>query len=283
MYFAFYRNFTPHDLICKVAEAEEEIRAGSGATLQFNASKTLRGPTPTLYHHGNTTVGTRMSRRRLIRDMRRLAPVSAASFDLSEWTTWPVLLGSSDDIDGLLDALFVYAYGIEQVKRNVRGDPRLPPIGEPAIRALSIRESLGSAPRRGQGYATDPESNTAIERRAMEQAIRFYERKGYSVTDTSKRECFDLLCRKGGRERRVEVKGLQGEPISVLLTRNEVESARSRSHRTDLFVLHGISVLTGRRKVKAIGGKRCAISNWRPRRDQLEVERYRYRLPSSCR
>ena len=43
--FAFYENFTPDDLICKVVEPGQELQPGEGASVQFNADRCLRGCT----------------------------------------------------------------------------------------------------------------------------------------------------------------------------------------------------------------------------------------------
>lgn len=51
---------------------------------------------------------------------------------------------------------------------------------------------------------------------------------------------FDLLCRDGHRELRVEVKGTTSKGLSVLLTRNEVRHAQANADKVALFVVSGI-------------------------------------------
>ncbi|HEX9367842.1 MAG TPA: DUF3883 domain-containing protein, partial [Vicinamibacterales bacterium] len=61
------------------------------------------------------------------------------------------------------------------------------------------------------------------------------------VIDVSATEPFDLLCRDGSRERRVEVKGTTALGLSVLLTRNEVRHAQAKDRPMALFVVSEIT------------------------------------------
>ena len=73
-----------------------------------------------------------------------------------------------------------------------------------------------------QGYTSCPTCRRAVETRAMEMATAFYEGDGYSVTDVSRYQSYDLECTKSGTEVHVEVKGTTGNGERILLTRNEV-------------------------------------------------------------
>ena len=68
----------------------------------------------------------------------------------------------------------------------------------------------------------------------MDLGVRHYASLWQEVLDVSATEPFDLLCREGDRELRVEVKGTTSLGLSVLLTRNEVRHAQENSGRVAL-------------------------------------------------
>ena len=80
----------------------------------------------------------------------------------------------------------------------------------------------------GAGFG-DPETNRVVEQRAMEAVADHYEALGYRTVDVSAQNCgWDLTMQRGRqRERHVEVKGVSGFKPQVLLTRNELETAKS--------------------------------------------------------
>ena len=130
MWFAFYRNVTDDDLICKVMPSGQWVEPGKGATIQFNADKCMR-PTNcgrvALYHDGVVTVRHKISRADLLDAMRKSAPdCEEALGRLGPYRGWPRRLGTVDDLEQLIDNMFVYAYYVEQAKRYLRGDNPLP-------------------------------------------------------------------------------------------------------------------------------------------------------------
>ena len=74
----------------------------------------------------------------------------------------------------------------------------------------------------------------------MNAATEFY-RESWDVEDVHGRQSYDLVCRRGGEEMRVEVKGTTTDGTAVILTPKEVEHARSHGH-TVLFILSDISL-----------------------------------------
>lgn len=78
---------------------------------------------------------------------------------------------------------------------------------------------------------------------------------------------FDLLCRDGDRELRVEVKGTTSLGLSVLLTRNEVRHVQANLDRVALFVVS---------EIKSIGSGSCSggivqvHGPWDIRRSELD-------------
>ena len=75
----------------------------------------------------------------------------------------------------------------------------------------------------------------------MEVARERLEEEGWSVEDVSANHSYDLHCRSGEQELRVEVKGTTGSGMSILLTPNEVRDARQHGHMA-LFVVSEIAL-----------------------------------------
>lgn len=123
----------------------------------------------------------------------------------------------------------------------------------------------------------DRHRRQAVEWHAMELAQRYYERRGYTVEDTSNRESFDLRCTKGEDVRLVEVKGSSLTGSTVELTAGEVESARE--YVTDLFVVSDIECIGHGNDARATGGKCRVFNDWDPDDDDLEPTAYRYTVP----
>jgi hypothetical protein len=132
---------------------------------------------------------------------------------------------------------------------------------------------------RGQTFITDSARRRAIELHAVEVVIAAYRAKGWSVTDVSASSPYDLHCERDDEVRRVEVKGTSGSADAVLLTSNEVTSARSDPASAVLAVVHGIS-LTGDvlDRVDAEGGELLLIEPWDVDQGTLTPIAYRYLL-----
>lgn len=123
MYFGFYDNFTPDDIICKVFSSWKELYRGMGASVQFNAGRCMT--VSCLCHHGDVTVGKRISRSHLVSLIQTICPREMGMAGILG--SWPVTIGDTTNIPRLIDQLFVYAYCIEQAKRYIRGEaPMLP-------------------------------------------------------------------------------------------------------------------------------------------------------------
>jgi hypothetical protein len=123
---AFYSNFTDDDLICKVST--DGINKGDGATIQFNSGRCV-SEKKGLTHHGNVTVRKRLKRT----DLFQLIEQNAADgldfiTTLHGSKSWPIILGSLNNIGELIDQIFAYAYCIEQAKRAHRKESPLPQI-----------------------------------------------------------------------------------------------------------------------------------------------------------
>jgi hypothetical protein len=132
-------------------------------------------------------------------------------------------------------------------------------------------------PARGQAWGGTPESRKLIESHAMGLALQHYSSLWPEVKDVSATESFDVRCRDGDRELRVEVKGTTSLGESVLLTRNEVRHAEANVHQMALFVVAGIS---SGASGTCSGGIISVIEPWDIRRDELVPIAFECRLGS---
>ena len=147
------------------------------------------------------------------------------------------------------------------------------PVDIAAVSLPTIRRG------RGQGRQLDPVRRRKIEEYAMQRAIAHYISLGYTVQDTSASKPYDLVCRLGGNERRVEVKGTIGEGLSVDVTAREVFAARRDGVRTDLFIVYLIDFLAEDSLLSCSGGCIRLIPDWIPSDHDLEPVAYRYEVP----
>lgn len=134
---------------------------------------------------------------------------------------------------------------------------------------------------RGQGYLTDAEKRTALERHAVQVAIDYYRAAG-AVEIEELGKPYDLRVVIGGSERHVEVKGSVGHGLeSVQLTQGEVDHARNYQP-TDLFVVDGISAARDDGgSVVTTGGHTRIWTDWSPDDKALRPTHLRYTLPVS--
>jgi hypothetical protein len=81
----------------------------------------------------------------------------------------------------------------------------------------------------GAGFG-NPETNRKVERAAVSAVTEWYESEGWTVESVEAEKCgYDLLCRKDSEENHVEVKGVQGELVSFIITAAEVKQAEKDS------------------------------------------------------
>ena len=99
---------------------------------------------------------------------------------------------------------------------------------------------------RGQGYGLDGVERKVVEIRAMQQAASYLELEGYTVTDKSANESYDLLAEKDETKIKVEVKGTTSKRAdSFLMTRNEVALHQNDKEHTGLIIVYDISLKRG--------------------------------------
>ena len=119
-----------------------------------------------------------------------------------------------------------------------------------------------------------------IQTHAITRAINVYENSMYIVKEAAPEEYFDLLCTKEGyKTRRILVKGTEEIGYNLILTENEVKSARDKSKITDLFLVHSINVQKSDNQFELKGGVIKHLQNWEPNKDDLTPTQYDYKLP----
>lgn len=242
MLFGFYSNFTPDDLITKVIPANAEIKKGIGATVQFNADRSVTpdGEHFALHHHGLITVHHAMSREALVNCIREQAPDADRMLGgLDVVQGWPLRLGSTDRLNDLIDRLFLYCFAVEQAKRSWRGEALLPPLQtEPTEPLIEPPPTDDVGPRWNRLAA----ARSAIEQAAMSRALQHYRQHWPVVEDVSASRPYDIYCTGNGQELRVEVKGTTLDGTAVQLTPNEVAHARTHRPRVALFIVHDLAL-----------------------------------------
>ena len=134
-----------------------------------------------------------------------------------------------------------------------------------------------------QGFQRDQAKKVATELRGMDVAKTYYESKEYKVEDKSHLRGigYDYLCKKGKQIVEVEVKATSGGFGEVIITKNELDNARSSNNDTALFVVHGIEFENIKGKVSGVGGEISVLNNWLPKDSELTPLSYRYRINQS--
>jgi hypothetical protein len=90
--------------------------------------------------------------------------------------------------------------------------------------AADVSESGSEQAAKGAGFGT-PENNKRVERAAVRHVMHHYESQGWSVKNvSSENQGYDLICKRSGEERHVEVKGARGDGQQFILTAKELNA-----------------------------------------------------------
>lgn len=121
----------------------------------------------------------------------------------------------------------------------------------------------------GQGFGLSSSERRLVEEYAMSIAYSYLMQNWPSVTDVSARSSFDLLCKRGDEELRVEVKGTTNTGCRIILTRREVSEAQQPDYA--LFIVSEI-VLDRNNPIMPVasGGVARIFSPWRPSEEALQ-------------
>jgi len=135
----------------------------------------------------------------------------------------------------------------------------------------------------GQGFGLTAQERHAVELCAMSRAEAYLHESGYTTTDVSASESYDLLATNGqGQEYVVEVKGTTSGPAEIVLTINEVQLNQSRYPHTFLIVVHGVCLDRSQGQPTASGGELLVIHPWRIEIEHLSPLSFRYQVPTQC-
>jgi hypothetical protein len=148
--------------------------------------------------------------------------------------------------------------------------------------AEAVAQAAGKFVRRGrgQGFQVDQDVKVATEAHAMNAATEFY-CAGWAVEDVHGNESYDLICRRGGEVKHVEVKGTTTDGAEIILTPNEVRHAREYPC-TALFVVSNITVeRADDGTVTATGGEQHLYDPWHIDDGTLMPLGFRYQGPDS--
>ena len=114
-----------------------------------------------------------------------------------------------------------------------------------------------------QGFSLSAPQRKAVELRAMHLATEYLVKAGYSCSDTSATQSFDILAELGGEQLKVEVKGTTSDFCdSVVMTRNEVDLHRAEKGKTGLVIVSKISLDKDKESPSATGGVLEVMLNW---------------------
>lgn len=147
------------------------------------------------------------------------------------------------------------------------------------LEGVQIQDSPHKFTPGGQGMGLTAAERRAVETRAMLIAKDAYESDGWQVIDTSSSRPYDLVARKGGQMRFIEVKGTTGSGHSIILTRGEVEHAQCNPHEHCLVVVSEIVLLKTDEQWTASGGVISThLDPWTLDAERLQPTQYRYAI-----
>lgn len=151
------------------------------------------------------------------------------------------------------------------------------PVDE-AEEAVADAAGKVARPKGGQGFQLDQQVKVAVEVHAMNAATEFF-LEGWEVDDVHGTESYDLICRRSGEVKHVEVKGTTTDGTEVILTPNEVRHARGYPN-TALFVLSNIIVERANDDtVTVTGGEQHLRDPWQIDDEALAPIGFRYQVP----
>ena len=140
----------------------------------------------------------------------------------------PILLNNLDWFSDFLQSQQNFHFGLRKLAReDVSRFEKL--IGSDEIPADIEKQVV----KTGGGFG-DPETNRRVEQAAISLVKKYYQEKDWTVQSFEQQKIgYDLLCKNGLQEEHVEVKGIQGDVESFIITSAEVK----QSHIDTQFVL----------------------------------------------
>lgn len=116
-----------------------------------------------------------------------------------------------------------FSLGLRKIKETFADELNKLALGE----VVSDASIDVQAQKVGGGFSS-PETSRKVEQAAVSFVKTYYEQNHWSVESVESEKCgYDLLCTKSHIQEHVEVKGIQGNLVSFIITNGEVKQSRS--------------------------------------------------------
>jgi hypothetical protein len=140
---------------------------------------------------------------------------------------------------------------------------------------VSSKRAAAIAQEQAAGFQSNPAIRKAVEEYAMKIAKDALEDLHYvNFNRTSAYKEYDYTCDKGGKAFFVEVKGTQTKGKTVILTKNEVEHARSNSANSIIVIVHTVDVSVKKTNIHVSGGTTVIKEQWQLQPEHLSPIQY---------
>lgn len=143
------------------------------------------------------------------------------------------------------------------------------PLARAAMPAVSGGDQESST---GQEPVLDPQRRKTIEDAAQDRLMAHFRAEGWDVVDTRVGHPYDARAIKGDEVRYLEAKGTTSSGASVIVTRNEVEWARSHVGECVMGIWSGIGLDDNGRVLSESGDFR--LFDWNPSPEELDALQY---------
>ncbi len=146
----------------------------------------------------------------------------------------PIFLNDYPWFKAFLKSQQNFSMGLQKIEDRFIGELEKVISGQetPSVSNDDLSQKVGG------GFGTS-EINRQVEQAAIMFVGNDYKKRGWSVESVESQKCgYDLLCTKGTLQEHVEVKGIQGELLSFIITNGEVKQSRS----DDKFILCAVTL-----------------------------------------
>lgn len=183
------------------------------------------------------------------------------SFERATACAFTIPYGEIDsaDIEGILLSAALRLRAIYEAEAQGNNLPASEQEEIVVAAAVSPEKSGGGS----QGYGLTAKQRRLVERRAMAEATRWLQTKGFEVTDMSSTMSFDLLAKSATETIKIEVKGTTSQLAdAILMTANEVALHTVEKGKTGLIIVSDVRLETTAGVESAVGGRVEAMIGW---------------------
>ncbi|HOT91082.1 MAG TPA: DUF3883 domain-containing protein [Anaerolineae bacterium] len=136
----------------------------------------------------------------------------------------PVLLNDFPWFKDFLKSQASFSLGLQRIDEKFVRELEKVAVLEQSPSPLAENSNKASF---GGGFGS-PEVNRQVEQAAIKVVTEYYQERGWNVESVESQKCgYDLLCTKDTAQEHVEVKGVQGDGISFIITSGEVKQSQS--------------------------------------------------------